>query len=244
MKQIKSWSFSALTVFEECPHRSKLSRIDKIPEPPRPAPPNGKEHANDRGSRIHDHAEYFVRGSIGKMCREMKSFEEEFLNLKERFGAGQVELENMWCFDQDWLVVPSSDYVNTWLRVKLDAMVFLTPTKGVVIDYKTGKKFGNEPKHAQQAQLYQLAAFLKYPELEQVTTEFWYLDQDDITKMTFSRKNGLKYWKTFHLRGEKMTNEVEFKAKPNGYSCRFCPYGPEETSNKWVTKSGDCVWGV
>jgi hypothetical protein len=178
------------------------------------------------------------------MCREMKGFEPEFLNLKERFEADQVELENMWCFDKDWNPVPSNDFVNTWVRIKLDAMIFITPTLGVVVDYKTGRKFGNEPKHAQQAQLYQLGALLKYPELETVITEFWYLDQNEITKMRFKRKQGLSYWKPFHERGLKMTTETDFPPKPNGYSCRFCPYGPKDTSNKWVNKSGDCKDGL
>ena len=244
MKTVKAWSFSRLQNFEECPLRIKFSVLDKIPEPPRPKPPNGKEHANDRGSRIHDHAELFVRDEVQKPCYEMRHFQPEFDNLKKRFHVEQVELENMWCFDSDWNPVPSNDFANTWVRIKLDAMVFPTETHGVVIDYKTGKKFGNEPKHAHQAQLYQLGAFLRYPDLQEVTTEFWYLDQDQITKMHFTRKQGLRYWRPFNTRGLKMTSETEFKPKPNGYSCRFCPYGPKETSNKWVNKSGDCQHGV
>ena len=59
---IKAWSFSRLSIFEQCKLRTKLAYIDRIPEPPRPLPPGKTEHANDRGTRIHDAAERFVRG--------------------------------------------------------------------------------------------------------------------------------------------------------------------------------------
>ena len=90
---------------------------------------------------------------------------------------------------------------------------------------------GNEIKHMEQCQLYQLAAFLRYPELEEVTIELWYLDQDDLTTRTFTRKQGLRYLKFFHDRGEKMTTETEFAPNPNMYSCRWCPYGPKGTGH-------------
>ena len=41
---VKAWSYSALKVFEECPYRTYIQRIKKIPEPSSPAA--------DRGSQI------------------------------------------------------------------------------------------------------------------------------------------------------------------------------------------------
>lgn len=241
---VKAWSFSTLSKYEECPFHIKLAKIDKIPEPPRPEPPDSKkEHANARGDRVHSEAEAFVKNE-GPMTRELKKFEKEFTNLQTRYIKGQVSLEHMWCYDRAWNPVAVDDYDNTWLRVKLDAMVFLNDETGVVIDYKTGKKWGNEVKHAQQAQLYQLAAFLKYPQLKALYTEFWYLDQDQITSMRYRREQGLRFYTTFNMRATIMTSDTLFKPKPNGHSCKFCPYGPEEFSNKWINKSGDCPHGV
>ena len=35
-----------------------------------------------------------------------------------------------------------------------------------------------------------------------------------------------------------------FSPRPSAWNCRFCPYGPEDTSNKWVNKSGACPHGA
>ena len=62
--QLKTWSYSRLGVFEQCKFRAKLQYVDKIPEPARPLPEGKTEHANDRGTRVHEEAEIFVRGGV------------------------------------------------------------------------------------------------------------------------------------------------------------------------------------
>ena len=234
MSNIKAWSFSRLSIYQQCPFRAKLAYIDRIPEPERPLPKGKTEHANDRGSRIHDAAEYYVRGET-LMIEEMGKFEAEFKKLNAMFKEGRVQLEGEWAVDTDWNPVNwrSSD---AWGRIKLDALVFLDPTHAVVIDYKTGRKYGNEVSHAKQGQLYQLAAFLRFPELEVIDVEFWYLDQDEITRTRYTREQGLRFLRYFNEQAIEMTTIEEFKPKPNMYSCRWCPYGPKGT--------GDCVVGV
>ena len=222
MPTIPTWSYSRLTVFEQCPLRAKLAYIDRIPEPERPLPPGKTEHANDRGTRIHDAAEMFVKGNI-ELIPELAKFEEEFLHLRKLFRAGKVSLEGEWALDIDWLPTAWSSN-KTWGRMKLDAMVRLSRTEAVVIDYKSGKKWGNEIKHAEQGQLYQLNTFLRYPELQTIHVEFWYTDLDDITKITYSKTQGLKFFQNFNRRAMEMTNCEDFSAKPNMFNCKWCPY--------------------
>lgn len=234
MQRIPAWSYSRLAVFEQCKLRAKLAFLDRIPEPERPLPPGKTEHANDRGTRIHDAAERFVQGGI-ELIPELKSFSAELHRLRELYKEGKVGLEGEWAVDDEWEPVAwrSSD---AWVRIKLDAFVRLSKTHAVVIDYKTGKKFGNEIKHAEQCQLYQLAAFLRYPELEVIDVELWYTDQDDLTHMRFTRDQGLRFFKNFDDRGHKMTTTTEFPPSPNMFSCKWCPYGPRGT--------GHCEKGV
>lgn len=123
-----------------------------------------------------------------------------------------------------------------WLRMKLDAMVMHDETTATVIDYKTGRKFGNEVKHAEQLQLYQLATFLRYPKLQTVYAELWYLDQDETTSQKFTRTMGLRYRDKFTKRGGALTSCEDFPANPNKFTCKWCMYGP------WG--SGDCPVGV
>lgn len=234
MAKIKAWSYSRLINFEQCTLKAKLQYIDKIPEPERPLPPDKTEHANDRGSRVHDAAERFIQGGV-ELIPELKNFEDEFLRLRDLYTEGKVALEGEWGYDQDWSPVAwmSSD---VWARVKLDALVHLSPTHAVVIDYKTGRKYGNEIKHAEQGQLYQLAAFMRFPELEKIDVEFWYLDKDEITYTKYRRSQGMKFFKNFNDRGKKITECEDFKPNANQFSCRWCPYGPKGT--------GHCEVGV
>ena len=233
-ERIKAWSYSRLVDFEQCKLRAKLKYIYRIPEPARPLPPGKTEHANDRGTRIHDAAERFVRGGV-ELLPELKSFSTEFHDLRNKYEHGMVSLEGEWAVNKDWEPVAWGDR-DAWARIKLDAFVRLSKTHAVVIDYKTGKKFGNEIKHAEQTQLYQLAAFLRYPELETIDVELWYTDQDDLTHMKYTRSQGMRFFQNFNQRGIAMTSAEEFPPSPNVFACKWCPYGPRGT--------GDCDKGV
>lgn len=227
---IKSWSHSRLGVYEACPFRAKLQYIDRIPEPPRPLPPGKTEHANDRGSRVHDAGEIFVKQNI-ELIPELQHFKPEFLKLRELYRKGKVSTEGEWAFDQDW--TPTAwQAPNAWLRMKLDALVRVSKTHAVVIDYKTGRKYGNEVKHAEQGQLYQLGTFMRHPELETIDVEFWYTDQDELTHMHYKRDQGLRFYRNFDTRGRTITNAQDFPAKPNIFTCKWCPYNNDEHCSK------------
>lgn len=229
---IPTWSFSRIQDFEQCKRRAKLKYLDKIPEPERPLPPGKTEHANDRGTRIHDAAERFVRGGI-EMIPELAKFAPEFQKLKTLFAAGKVSLEGEWAMNRAWEPVAwkSSD---AWLRLKLDALTFLSNTEAVAIDYKTGRKFGNEVKHAEQLQLYQLVTFMRYPQLETIHVELWYLDIDEVTCVTYTRSQGLRFKRSFDTRGNNMTTCIDFPPNSNVFSCRWCPYKNTEHCDKGV----------
>lgn len=229
---IPTWSFSRIQDFEQCKFRAYLKYTMKIPEPERPLPPGKTEHANDRGTRIHDAGERFARGGI-ELIPELQKFKPEFERLKALYATGNVSLEGEWAMDRSWEPVAwaSSD---AWLRLKLDALVFLSPTEAVAIDYKTGKRYGNEVKHNEQLQLYQLVTFLRYPKLETIHVELWYLDVDELVTVTYTRNQGLRFRRSFENRGNAMTTCTEFPPNPNIFSCKYCPYKGTEHCDKGV----------
>lgn len=260
---IDSWSHSKLVEFEKCKRRTWLLHVKRVPEPPRDLRPGQTEQANDRGSRVHDEAERFVRGQLKQLPAELRSFEQEFLRLRALFSQGVVSLEGLWGYDMDWtpmawkgewretdsinegaglnIVKALPDYgkrgqfvyfedrayewVPCWHRSKLDAIVFDGDYAATVIDYKTGKKFGNEVKHGEQVQLYTLDTLMRYPKIEEVTTELWYVDAGEITTQTFSRNQGLKFQRHFTRRGMDITTCTEWPANPTIFTCRYCDYG-------------------
>ncbi len=235
---IRSWSHSRINDFEKCPQLAFLKYVKKIPEPERPLPAGKTEHANDRGTRIHVALEDYVQGRTKDIPREASTFRNELTALRSLFDAGKVSIEGEWGFDRAW---EPTDWRTAWLRMKLDALVFLSPYEAVAIDYKTGRQFGNEVKHGEQLMLYQLASFLRYPELEVVHTELWYLDHDGLTCRTFTRDQGLRFKKNWDMRGNNMTTTTKFEPKPNRWSCQWCPYGKPE--NGFPNGTGDCAAG-
>lgn len=226
---IKSWSHSRLADFEQCKLRAKLKYLDKIPEPPRPLPAGKTEQANDRGTRVHEGAELYVKGGV-ELLPELSAFVDEFKTLREMFKKKKVSLEGEWAYDNQWVPTAwaSSD---AWLRLKIDALVAMSPTHMVLIDYKTGRRQYNEMKHAEQGQLYQLATFLRYPKLEKITVEFWYTDQNEITTVIYSRAQGLRFMRRYAERGWDLVNCTEFPPNPTQWACRWCPYGPKGTGH-------------
>lgn len=232
---IMSGSFSRIIDFESCARKAELKYVTKVV-----LPPPEKESPLDRGSRIHTDAELFVRGEQ-PLSLELKNFEPELTKLKEEFAQGRVILEEMWCYDNAWQPIPSDAYDQTWLRIKMDACWFLEPSHAILIDYKTGKRVNNEVKHNDQLNLYQLGAFLKYPELERVTCELYYIDQDEVPPpRKFTRKQGMKFLKGFNERMLAMTQATEFPPRPSVHHCMFCPYKTGRLGKRGPMGTGHC----
>ncbi len=116
---ISSWSHSRLVDFEKCKFLAWLKYDQRIPEPARPLPPGKIEHANDRGTRVHDNCEQYVRGDIDELLPEAaKYFGPQLDLLRVLHEAGQVSLEGEWGMDDQWC---PTDWRTAWLRLKLDS---------------------------------------------------------------------------------------------------------------------------
>jgi len=224
---VPAWSYSGLKVFETCPYRTYISKVKKVYEEAGPAA--------ERGSRIHQLAEDYVQTKIGDLPDELKKFTSQFQELRDLFVEGKVEVEGEWGFTLDWnatgWMAP-----DTWARVKLDAIVHETETSARVIDHKTGKKFGNEIAHGQQALTYAIGTFFRYPLLEHVQTELWYLDQAETTTQAYTRDEAMVFAPGLHQRALKMTTATDFPPNPGKDNCRWCPF-----------KEGEypiCEWGI
>ena len=213
---IPAWSHSTLKTFETCAYRSYIAKVRRIQEDYGPAA--------KRGSEIHQKAEDYVNGKLEEFPIELNKFKSEFKKLKELYQSGTVELEGEWGFTIDWQpcgwLTP-----ETWGRIKLDAIVHETETSARVIDYKTGRMFGNEISHSQQALTYAIGSFFKFPELQHAQTELWYLDHGEVTTQAYTRDEAMVFMPTLHQRAVAMTTATEFLPNPSKMNCRWCSYG-------------------
>lgn len=216
---IGKWSFSSLMNFEKCPYISKLQYVDRVKQK--------DSEAADRGSAVHDMCEDYVRGNIPELVGDRKTklepLQAKFTALKAAFDEGRVTCEENWGIRLDWTPCTWKDK-DLWGRAKLDAFE-RRGTTGVVIDYKTGRRFGNELKHGDQGLSYALYAFYKFHKLDEFIVEFWYLDHGEYSSRTFTRKQLALLHPRMHKRALAMTTAESFPPKSNCESCRFCPYG-------------------
>lgn len=248
LPKITAGSYSRLNVYQNCPKQAKLKYIDKIPAAERPPLPSGKEYPNDRGSRVHDYAEHYIRGSAGHeaIIPEMLDFQEEFDLAKALYSKypDRFAMERLWTFDDKWEVLPFDIEPwdkRIWMRIIIDLLLFnASGDIAYVIDHKTGRRYNNEVKHGMQAQLYALATALRYPEVQTIHTELWYLDQDEIVRITYTRKQALRFLEGWNNKMLKMTSAVSFPAKANYYSCNFCDYKTGPIGKKGPQGTGDC----
>lgn len=223
--KIKTWSYSSLTQFETCPHQTFLAKVEKLPQPSTPA--------LDRGNQIHLLAENYVKGELGgDMPKELEKFKTEMLQLHDAYPEGHIHVEGEWAFDTDWR--PTEYYgKSTWNRMKLDVLVQESETSGKVVDYKTGRKFNNEFKHAQQGQLYALGTFLRMPEMQYLEVEFWYLDHGEKLEKNYTRDQAMMFLPMWTSRATKLTTCTDFIPKPSKPNCRWCAF-----------KNNGCQWGI
>ena len=224
---IPAWSHSTLKTFESCAYRSYIAKVKRVKEDYGPAA--------ERGTRIHDEAERYVRHELGELPESLQKFSHKFSELKQLFADGKVQTEGEWGFTLSW---KPTGWISpdTWARVKLDAFVSETDTSARVIDYKTGKQFGNEIAHSQQALIYAIGTFFMFPDLEVVNTELWYLDHGTTMEQTYTRDEAMLFMPKLHQRAIAMTTATKFPPNPSTYNCRWCSFGKGPEPH--------CEWGM
>lgn len=225
---ISAWSFSAILEFERCPHSLFLRKIQNLTAPTSPA--------LTKGIQVHTAAEQFVASNQNyPIPPALKKFESEFVALRDTYATKltinnmPISIEDEWAYTKDW--VPTGWLADDcWLRAKLDLFMPIDSHTALVIDYKTGKSRDKGIRYTWQAQLYAVASFMRYPNLEVVQTEFWFLDEGGRFKNSFNRTALPPLLASWNNRGSKLTNAVMFPPKPNRMNCRFCDWGAAGTN--------------
>lgn len=227
---VKRWSFSTLKKFEKCPYSVYLAKVERAPVPPR-----DETHPAERGNIIHLEAENFVKGE-GPFTKALRKFDEPFHQLQEAYAEGRVELEQEWGFTEQWDSVSWRD-TDCWAMIKCDVVEHLDEQTLHTIDHKTGKSMGNEVPHTQQLQLYALAAFMKYPQVQVIKASLWYIDEGKPRSKTYNRTQVPAFLPRWTERAYKLTQAMTFPPKPNRGNCKFCDFGLDNGT-------GACAYAV
>jgi CRISPR/Cas system-associated exonuclease Cas4 (RecB family) len=212
----KTWSYSALDTYRQCPLRAKLRYIDKIPDP-------GNKYSA-RGNDIHNELETIVRERL-PVPEKYAYFADGLTTLADQ----NPTVEKMFMFDSRWQ--PTDDRGQVWLYVKQDLMVVQPGEFLLTVDYKSGRKDGNEAKHVAQKILYSIAGWILHPDLPEYIAEMWYIDQKQITSRSFTPDLLEAARARLDAEVGRMFDDKLFRPRPSIPTCKWCPYGPRGTGH-------------
>jgi CRISPR/Cas system-associated exonuclease Cas4 (RecB family) len=220
-----AWSPSKFSCYEQCPRQAKYKYIDKLPEP-------GSEAMN-RGSRIHAEAEDYITGRKPKMTEDLKGVAPLLRKLKKGYKDRKVRVELALGLNQNWEPLPDWFHPDTWLRMKIDVVHFISEEMTRIIDWKTGRFKPEEPAYNDQLNLYAAAAlsagFGKATVAHLVFTDHGQTIEREAGKLTELTAPGAR--KDWERRVKRMFDERKFPARPGNY-CRWCAFS--------TNKGGPC----
>lgn len=221
---LTSWSYSTLSMWQQCPRRVYFAKIGKIKAK--------KSAALQKGVDLHAVCEAYLKGKISEKeaAKQFKSIYKEQLtdrdlqkNIEElstlkNYGA---KSEQQLSFNRAWETTQGWESSENWLRMAIDVEYKVDRKTHVVIDFKSGKL---RSSHAQQLELYGLAVLITKPSLETVLLFAYYLDRAEYAPFGEVRRVAVEKLK---LKWDQLTGKMfldtEFIAKP-GPLCKWCEY--------------------
>lgn len=205
---VKSWSYSAYSLYEQCPAKYKYVKIDKMPEP--------RSEALVRGDEIHKKIAAFLSDVTKTVPYEARHFVSQMEQLKELDPI----VEQQWGFDKNWRESGWRDWNKTWYRASLDAAVLYPDKTADVIDHKTGKLYST---NEDQVRLFAATLMIRYPQVTHVTARLWYLDSGDEVIREYSAADRDPIRNDWLKKIGPLFADTTWAPKP-GPLCRFCHF--------------------
>jgi hypothetical protein len=184
-----AWSYSSITLFEQCPKKYYHLRVAKdIKEP--------ESEAMNYGKDLHLAAEEYIRD--GKPLPEKYIYIKELLD-KLNLIKGEKLCENKLAvkLTTDGRLTPCDFFdKQVWYRGIADLIILDRENQEArIIDYKTGKS----AKYADTKQLKLLAAcvFTHYPEIKIIKAGLLFVVSKEFIKEEYSTHHRLAYFEQF-----------------------------------------------
>jgi hypothetical protein len=209
--------FSKLDCYRSCPAKFKFQFMDKLPQ--------GSSPAMERGSKLHDDCEAYLRGWVSVLPTELEQWKDAFDDLK----ALKCKTEESWGFDKDWNKLSDWFQPQTWLRAKSDAH-FVSDGVLTIIDFKSGKY---RVPSTEQVELYAICGSAIYPEVEDVVAAFWYLDTMQIYDKRYTKAHLKELRKKYEGYFAPIFQDTTWKPSPSR-ECKWCSYS--------ISKQGPCAF--
>lgn len=206
-----TWSYSSLTLFQQCPRKYFHIRVAKdFKEPP-------YEHRN-YGNEMHRAAELYILEDA-PLPPGFAFMQEVLDKLKAYPGEKYCEMK----VGLTRSLEPCKFFANdVWWRGAADLLI-VNGTEGRVIDYKTGKDKYADTK---QLEILALALFKHFPKLEVIRAGLLFVIHTNFIKETYQKDNEAKLWQNWlpETNRLEMAHEKDvWNAKPNFTCSKYCP---------------------
>lgn len=211
-------SHSRLSDYEQCPLKFKMKYLDKK------FPAESDSPHLIRGSNVHKALENYV---VKKMSDQVnippsslpevegtKPFVDKlFMEFDEVMPEAQLAVDVEWnqC---EWFSK------SAYYRAIID-LIAKGESAALVVDWKTGKMhdYGG---YGGQLHLTAAMVMCVYPQFEEVTTTYAYVDHKKAFPVKFQRAELPALIKHFDDKSAEVNADTEFKPTPNEF-CKYCP---------------------
>jgi len=218
-----AWSYSRLKAFEDCPRRYHETQVKKG------AWPEEKSAILEFGDAVHKAMAVALRTGE-PLPTKFKQYRQWVDKVIRTDGELLVEDECQWAVTRE--MQPCAWFSkDVWLRTVADA-VKLDGDVALVVDWKTGKSLNADPV---QLLLTSLMAFLHFPKLQCVRSDFIWLQEDSQTTQVVYRNECATHWSNLMprvMRLEQAHAKENFPPIPNRFCRNWCPVKSCEYNGK------------
>ena len=215
MAELKTWSYSAATTFEQCPKKYfHLKVVKDVKDEP--------GEAAEYGSAVHEAAEHYVRDG--------KPIPEKFAYIRpavERLAAlpGEKHAElKLGVTKASWGYDPCGFFdKEVWWRGIADLMIMEEGEVARVIDYKTGKSQYADTK---QLEILALAIFKHFPKIKAIKSGLVFIVHPAFIQAAFTKDKEEELWQYWKAETDRLglcyKNDVWNPSK--NFTCKaWCP---------------------
>jgi len=216
-----TWSYSSISLFQQCPRKYYRLRIVKdIVEPP-------QQHLI-YGTEVHQAAEDYV-------CND-KSIDPRYAFLKPTLDAlkalpGMKLCEYEMGLTKDFKPVGFRDE-NVWFRGIADLLI-IDEDRAHLIDYKTSKS--SQYADRKQLELLALLVFKHFPHVKSIKAGLVFVVAEDLVRASYTDEIQEQAWAKWLPEIQRLEKAMEtdvWNAVPN-FTCRkFCPVQDCEHNGK------------
>lgn len=219
MINIPRTSYSALTKYEDCPLKYKLSYLDGINYASGPAAA--------KGTRLHTACERFLKGEIPATALSV-----DFMRIRPLLEVAKekgAKAEEIWLIRDDTWEFQAEETPDTTFKAIVD-IHWIEDNILHIRDLKTGRP-GNS--HYDQLEAYAVLGLMRYPEVEEVVVAPIYLEGEG-AHTCYPRALEPFLQQVWKGRWDKLYGATEFPATPSNEACKWCSYKK--------SKGGECEW--